>query len=404
MTLVKQLRDDIGYQRNEISYLRQLIENCTTCQNKQPIRESCQTHNRCYPGRTCTAQIRINWLMASSAYYLMRYFFPIGVQCYDTSAGTRCGHCPRGYIGDGKHCRPGQSCSEKPCFRWENYKGQYSSKTAHGFRKTNKLVIIFWVLCFLMVILKICFRKIIPKLSISAAVASPPPCRSRQIEILPTLWLYLHHNLTDGNMLISSLLRLYFALSLSGLCSGRPPKCFYFFSIKSEWCRSSQSYNTLLLNITFILSSSQHRPQRNEYTHWNWTWSKFFIYVVIPKKKLLQFKIIWRDPLPRFINSFIISGCRISSWPFFLGRITKMWLLPYRLLLNMENVPLRAVGDDGVKQLTCSQCIYVVCRSDVSLISNCVHRLEVKHEFITSERCMDDQGLAWYRVANIQGQ
>lgn len=43
--------------------------------------------------------------------------FSVGVSCYDTETGTRCGHCPRGYVGDGRHCKPGQTCDDKPCFR-----------------------------------------------------------------------------------------------------------------------------------------------------------------------------------------------------------------------------------------------------------------------------------------------
>lgn len=54
VSLVKQLRDEVGQQRNEISYLKQLIENCAGCQphnRREQIRESCQANNPCYPGR-----------------------------------------------------------------------------------------------------------------------------------------------------------------------------------------------------------------------------------------------------------------------------------------------------------------------------------------------------------------
>lgn len=53
VSLVKQLRDEVGQQRNEISYLRQLIENCAGCQHnrREPLRESCQANNPCYPGK-----------------------------------------------------------------------------------------------------------------------------------------------------------------------------------------------------------------------------------------------------------------------------------------------------------------------------------------------------------------
>lgn len=57
ISLVKQLRDEVGQQRNEISYLRQLMENCVGCQPKphhdrrEQLRESCQANSPCYPGR-----------------------------------------------------------------------------------------------------------------------------------------------------------------------------------------------------------------------------------------------------------------------------------------------------------------------------------------------------------------
>ena len=39
-----------------------------------------------------------------------------GVECYDSAAGPRCGRCPLGMIGDGKICKPGISCSDRPCY------------------------------------------------------------------------------------------------------------------------------------------------------------------------------------------------------------------------------------------------------------------------------------------------
>lgn len=52
--LVKQLRDEVGQQRSEISHLRQFMENCAGCrqtaQHTEQIRESCQVKNPCYPG------------------------------------------------------------------------------------------------------------------------------------------------------------------------------------------------------------------------------------------------------------------------------------------------------------------------------------------------------------------
>lgn len=52
VSLVKQLRDEVGQQRNEVSYLRQLLENCAGCQTqrREQLRESCQANNPCYPG------------------------------------------------------------------------------------------------------------------------------------------------------------------------------------------------------------------------------------------------------------------------------------------------------------------------------------------------------------------
>lgn len=88
--MVKQLKDDVGHQRGEIGHLKNLIENCAGC--KEPaevVRENCQNANPCYPG----------------------------AQCYDTSTGMRCGHCPRGYVGDGKTCRPGTTCADRPCYQ-----------------------------------------------------------------------------------------------------------------------------------------------------------------------------------------------------------------------------------------------------------------------------------------------
>lgn len=51
LALVKQLRDEVGQQRNEIAYLRQLIENCAGCQHRaEPLKETCELNNPCFPG------------------------------------------------------------------------------------------------------------------------------------------------------------------------------------------------------------------------------------------------------------------------------------------------------------------------------------------------------------------
>ncbi|XP_004522857.1 cartilage oligomeric matrix protein isoform X1 [Ceratitis capitata] len=93
MALVKLLREDIAHQREEIAYLRKLLENCAGCKeptanNNLRIEPTCRTSNPCYPG----------------------------VDCFETMAGLRCGRCPAGMIGDGKICKPGVTCAEHPCY------------------------------------------------------------------------------------------------------------------------------------------------------------------------------------------------------------------------------------------------------------------------------------------------
>lgn len=56
MALVKLLREDIAHQRQEIAYLRMLLENCAGCKepkgdNNIRIEPTCRTSNPCYPGK-----------------------------------------------------------------------------------------------------------------------------------------------------------------------------------------------------------------------------------------------------------------------------------------------------------------------------------------------------------------
>lgn len=114
IALVKQLREDVAHQTTEINHLRRMIESCAGCREPvQIVRESCQNSNPCFEG----------------------------VTCYDAESGPRCGRCPSGeflvwhhcrrrlfifnfffskitagYVGDGKHCKPGLSCNDRPCF------------------------------------------------------------------------------------------------------------------------------------------------------------------------------------------------------------------------------------------------------------------------------------------------
>ncbi|KAJ8926078.1 hypothetical protein NQ315_009934 [Exocentrus adspersus] len=71
--------------------LKRLINECELCRQRPPQinMPSCATHPPgCFPG----------------------------VRCHDTNEGPRCGSCPRGYIGDGYQCTPGQTCADNPCF------------------------------------------------------------------------------------------------------------------------------------------------------------------------------------------------------------------------------------------------------------------------------------------------
>ncbi|KAL0278394.1 UNVERIFIED_CONTAM: hypothetical protein PYX00_000225 [Menopon gallinae] len=103
--LIKLLRQDIEYQRGEIRFLRSLLERCDICAiggGASQVRSGCQSHPPpCFHG----------------------------VECRDTVDGPQCGRCPRGYVGDGRTCKPGITCEEQPC-----YPGVRCYDTVEGFR------------------------------------------------------------------------------------------------------------------------------------------------------------------------------------------------------------------------------------------------------------------------------
>lgn len=59
LALVKLLREDIAHQRQEIVYLRMLLENCAGCKepsgdNHIRVEPNCRNANPCYPGKRHT--------------------------------------------------------------------------------------------------------------------------------------------------------------------------------------------------------------------------------------------------------------------------------------------------------------------------------------------------------------
>lgn len=111
IALVKKLQNDIANQHADIKRLQSLIENCAGCQEPQNLRmDTCQYANPCFPGEQS-----IKFHLKSSCQKYLNKTIP-GVTCHDTSTGMRCGRCPKGYIGDGESCRPGQTCDDRPCF------------------------------------------------------------------------------------------------------------------------------------------------------------------------------------------------------------------------------------------------------------------------------------------------
>jgi syndecan 4 len=116
IALVKLLRDEVQHQRGEIQYLRSLLENCAACKEQdQIVRSGCKYENPCFAG----------------------------VTCHDTSSGPRCGHCPRGYVGDGKHCKVGVTCEDNPCFRgvqcYDTVEGAQCGPCPDGYKGDGKV-------------------------------------------------------------------------------------------------------------------------------------------------------------------------------------------------------------------------------------------------------------------------
>nr|CAD7413991.1 unnamed protein product [Timema poppensis] len=116
-------------QRTEIHYLRQLLEKCDICSAKhipkfvsscppaavnqtQAVTPTCVWFSTVRPGLAVFISGEIT---RESCQSNPPPCFQ-GVACQDTREGVRCGHCPRGYVGDGRTCTPGTTCEEKPCF------------------------------------------------------------------------------------------------------------------------------------------------------------------------------------------------------------------------------------------------------------------------------------------------
>ncbi|CAL4094625.1 unnamed protein product, partial [Meganyctiphanes norvegica] len=82
---IKELRIEVQTQREETALLRDAILNCEACKPDDFV-DPCNP-NPCHPGVPCTPG----------------------------PGGAQCGNCPRGFIGDGRDCRPGITCADRPC-------------------------------------------------------------------------------------------------------------------------------------------------------------------------------------------------------------------------------------------------------------------------------------------------
>ncbi|XP_035702545.1 cartilage oligomeric matrix protein isoform X2 [Folsomia candida] len=91
---IKNLQIEVVGQRDDTRKLREALENCEACKPgppPEPVRTGCRAQPPpCFQGVPCT----------------------------DGPDGrVQCGACPRGYIGDGRNCKPGITCRERPCFQ-----------------------------------------------------------------------------------------------------------------------------------------------------------------------------------------------------------------------------------------------------------------------------------------------